>query len=70
MKCNFRGGTPGETPGDTIRQGMIRENIEELSILPEGRPTKTPTTARVLEMFSDVSWYEFQRGDETVSDPQ
>lgn len=53
----------------TVREGMKRENIEELLILPEGRPTKTPTTARVLEMFSDVSWYEFQRGDETITFP-
>jgi len=53
----------------TLRQGMQREGIESLPILPEGRPTKTPTTARLLEMFSDVSWYEFQRGGETVTFP-
>jgi hypothetical protein len=52
-----------------LRQGMQREGIESLPILPEGRPTKTPTTARLLEMFSDVSWYEFQRGGETVTFP-
>jgi hypothetical protein len=23
-------------------------------------PTKTPTTARLLEIFSGVSWYEFE----------
>ena len=53
----------------TVREGMKRENIDELPILPEGRPTRTPTTARVLEMFSDVSWYEFKRGDETITFP-
>jgi len=53
----------------TLRQGMHREGIESLPILPEGRPTKTPTTARLLEMFSDVRWYEFQRGGETVTFP-
>lgn len=53
----------------TLRQGMQREGIESLPILPEGRPTKTPTTARLLEMFSDVSWFEFQRGGETVTFP-
>jgi transposase len=52
-----------------LRQGMQREGIESLPILPEGRPTKTPTTARLLEMFSDVSWYEFQQGGETVTFP-
>jgi len=53
----------------TLRQAMAREQIETLPILPEGRPAKTPTTARLLEMFSDVAWYEFQRGDETVTFP-
>ena len=53
----------------TLRQAMEREGIESLPILPERRPTKTPTTARLLEMFSDVAWYEFQRGDETVTFP-
>ncbi|MBW2257574.1 MAG: IS1634 family transposase, partial [Deltaproteobacteria bacterium] len=52
-----------------LRQGMRREGIESLPILPEGRPTKTPTTARLLEMFSGVSWYEFERGGETVTFP-
>lgn len=53
----------------TVRQNMARKGIKSLSILPEGRPTKTPTTARVLEMFSDVSWYEYQRGDDAVTFP-
>jgi hypothetical protein len=48
---------------------MKRKDIEALPILPEGRLTKTPTTARLLEMFSNVAWYEFERGDETVTFP-
>jgi len=52
-----------------LRRGMEREGIEALPILPEGRMTRTPTTARVLEMFSGVSWYEFEREDETVTFP-
>ena len=52
-----------------VRQGMIRDGIEALPILPEGRETRTPTTARILEMFSDVCWYEFERGGETVTFP-
>ena len=40
-----------------------------MPILPEGRQTKTPTTARLLEMFSDFSWYQFQRGGEAVTFP-
>jgi transposase len=53
----------------TLRQGMRREGIPALPILPEGRLTRTPTTARLLEMFSDVCWYEFERGGETVTFP-
>lgn len=52
-----------------LRQAMQREGIKSLPILPEGRLTKTPTTARLLEIFSDISWYEFERGGETVTFP-
>ena len=48
---------------------MQRQGIESLPILPEGRFTKTPTTARLLEMFSGVAWYEFKRKDEGVTFP-
>jgi transposase len=44
----------------TLRRNMARLGIEDLPILPEGRLTKTPSTARLLEMFSGVSWYEFE----------
>ena len=53
----------------TVRLNMIRDGIEALPILPEGRKTRTPTTARILEMFSNVCWYEFERGKETVTFP-
>jgi len=53
----------------TLRLGMIRHGLQALPILPEGRSTKTPTTARLLEIFSDVCWYEFERGGETVTFP-
>jgi hypothetical protein len=43
--------------------------LESLPILPEGRPSKTPTTARLLEMFSGVCWYEFERGEDIVTFP-
>lgn len=53
----------------TLRQGMRRQGLESLPILPEGRESKTPTTARLLEMFSDVCWYEFELEGETVTFP-
>lgn len=52
-----------------VRQGMVREGLKELPLFPEGRPTKTPTCARILEAFKGVSWYEFRRGDEIVCFP-
>ena len=52
-----------------VRQAMVRDGIEELPLFPEGRPTKTPTFARILEAFKGVSWYEFQRGEEVVCFP-
>jgi transposase len=52
-----------------LRQGMTRQAIDALPILPERRPSKTPTTARLLEIFSDICWYEFQRADELVVFP-
>jgi len=52
-----------------VRQAMQRQGIESLPILPEGRHTKTPTTARILEMFSDEAWYEVERQAEVVTFP-
>lgn len=52
-----------------LRLGMQRAGLDSLPLLPEGRPTATPTTARLLELFSDVAWYEFERGEETVTFP-
>ena len=53
----------------TIRQAMDHHGVDSLPILPEGRRTKTPTTARIMEVFSGVSWYEFERGGETITFP-
>ena len=38
-------------------------------MFPEGRSTKTPTCARILEAFNGISWYEFRRGEEVVCFP-
>lgn len=53
----------------SLRLAMRRENIDSLPILPEGRPSKSPTTARLLEMFSGLSWYEFQREGDIATFP-
>ena len=52
-----------------VRQAMVREGIEELPLFPEGRSTKTPTCARILEAFKGLSWYEVRRGEEVVCFP-
>ena len=53
----------------TVRQAMKRNAIRRLAVLPEGRMSPTPTTARILEMFSDVAWYEYEGGSEHVVFP-
>ena len=52
-----------------VRNAMAVRGIAKLTILPEGRPTATPTTPRILENFADVACYEFQEGDRIVSFP-
>lgn len=52
-----------------VRQGMAREKIEDLPLLPEGRPTAAPTCPRILEAFRAVSWHEFRRGEDMVRFP-
>lgn len=53
----------------TVRRSMARRGIDRLPILPEGRWSPTPTTARILETFSDVAWYEFERPEDQVVFP-
>lgn len=52
-----------------VRLAMKARGIPKLPILPEGRPTKTPTTPRVLENFAQVAWHEFQEKDRVVNFP-
>jgi hypothetical protein len=48
---------------------MKRDGILRLAVLPEGRLSPAPTTARILEMFSDVAWYEYECGREQTVFP-
>ncbi len=52
-----------------VRQAMTRLNIDSLPLLPEGRPTKSPTCPRILETFNGVGWQEFVRGNEVIAFP-
>lgn len=52
-----------------VRRAMQQRKITALPLLPEGRETETPTATRILEAFTDVCWYEFERDDETVAFP-
>ena len=52
-----------------VRLAMQKRGIKSLPLLPEGRATETPTAARILEAFTDVCWYEFEREGETVAFP-
>ena len=51
------------------RKNMERMGKGEIPILPESRSSKSPTTSRILEIFRDVSWYEFKRGEEHLVFP-
>jgi transposase len=52
-----------------VRAAMKAAGIEKIAVLPEGRSTSTPTAPRILENFTDVSWYEFQEGERVVQFP-
>lgn len=52
-----------------VRMAMNAAEIPDLPILPEDRTTRTPTTPRILENFSDVSWHEFREKDRVVTFP-
>jgi transposase len=52
-----------------VRMGMDRLGIERLPLLPEGRMTSTPTASRILEAFTNVSWFDFARGTDAVAFP-
>ena len=52
-----------------VRRNMAKVGIQELCLLPEDRMTSTPTAPRILELFKNISWYEFQRGDEMIRFP-
>lgn len=52
-----------------LRAAMSQTKIAALPLLPEGRPTETPTTPRILEAFTSVVWHEFERREELVTFP-
>ena len=52
-----------------LRAAMRAAGLDELPLLPEGRLTKTPTTPRILEAFGDITWHEFERGEDLVTFP-
>ena len=67
-RCLSPGYQPG--PGSDIEERSPTDL--QVSTLRGEAPcsTKTPTTAHLLEMFSDVCWFEFERGGETVTFPE
>lgn len=52
-----------------VRRAMQTQDHKALPILPEGRPTTTPTTPRILENFQDVGWQEFREGERAIAFP-
>jgi transposase len=55
-----------------LRSEMQKAELEKIQLLPEGRPTRTPTAAQVLNRFEHRAWHRlFDRGRliKTFSDP-
>ncbi len=52
-----------------VRNYMRQRGLKTLPLLPEDRPTATPTCPRILEAFRDVRWYEVERKDELIAFP-
>jgi len=55
-----------------LRVKMVEEGIEKLSILPEGRPTRTPTASHVMDRFEHRSrqrLFDRQRLVKTFAEP-
>jgi len=52
-----------------VRNGMRRRKLKTLPLLPENRPTATPTCPRILETFRDVRWYEVEHKEEAIASP-
>jgi transposase len=49
-----------------LRAAMAREDIAELALYHEGRPSKAPTAARVFDLFADLSRHHLLRDGEHV----
>jgi transposase len=49
-----------------IRQGMAREGLECLSLYPEERQCKAPSTERVLDVFAPLQRHRLRRADRLV----
>ncbi len=52
-----------------VRTSMRQRNLKTLALLPEHRPTPTPTWPRILEAFQDVRWYEVELNGEVTAFP-
>jgi len=46
----------------TVRKNMTREGLKDLPILPEGRPSKHPSAAQILETFAQRTEHQLYEG--------
>ena len=49
-----------------IRQNMFRRQIKAIPILPEGRYSKTPSFAQLLDTFALLAKYELYQQDQII----
>ncbi len=50
----------------TVRKNMVREGLKDIPILPEGRPSKHPSAAQILETFAQRSEHHLYEGDTKI----
>jgi len=53
----------------TVRKNMQMKDIKKLPLLPEKRPASAPTSPRILEPFTGLTWFEFQQMENFVTFP-
>ena len=49
-----------------LRQNMVRRRIKAIAILPEGRYSKTPSYAQVLDTFAVRAKHELYKNDQLL----
>ena len=50
----------------TVRKNMARRHIKAIPILPEGRDSRTPSYAQILDTFAARAKHELYEGNQLI----